>query len=105
MEEDALGTRRVLEDGVHGGDRAAEVLEIESDGDVDEGRAADAGIDVGGGAIGGIAEHGGSPEGESTRRCCLGGGWESEVGVEVGGSDGFSWREGLEGRREDDDGE
>ena len=104
MEEDALGARGVLEDGVNGGDRAAEVLEIESDRDVDEGRAADAGIGVCGGAIGGIAEDGGTSEGESARRG-VGGGWESEVGVEVGGSDGFSWREGLEGGREDDDGE
>lgn len=44
MEEDAPGTRRVLED---------------------QGRVADAGIDVGDGAIGVIAERRGSPEGEN----------------------------------------
>ena len=102
MEEDALGARRVLENRMHGGDRAAEVLEIQSNRDVDQGRAADAGIDVGGGAICCIAEYRGSSEGESMRRRV--GGWESEVSVEVRGSDSFSWWEGLERRREDDDG-
>lgn len=103
MEEDALGARRVLEDRVNRGDRAAEVLEIECDRDVDQRRAADAGIGVCGGAIGGIAEERGSPEGESTRRRV--GGRESEVSVEVRGSDGFSWGKGLERRGEDDDGQ
>lgn len=31
-------------------------------------------------------------------------GWESEVSVEMGGSDGFGWWKGLERRGEDDDG-
>ena len=96
MEEDALGARRVLEDRVHRGDRAAEVLEIESDRHVDQRRAADAGICVCSSAIGCIAEERGSPEGESMRRRV--GGWESEVSVEVRGSDGFSWWKGLERR-------
>jgi len=68
---------------------------------VDQGRVTDAGIDICGGAIGGIAENRSFSEGESMRRWI--GGGETEVSVEMRGSDSFSWRKRLERRREDDD--
>lgn len=57
MEEDALRASRVLEDGVHGGDRAAKVHEVESDCHVDVRRVADAGITAGESAFVGVTEY------------------------------------------------
>ena len=100
VEEDVLRALGVLEDGVDGGDGAAEVLDVEGDGDVDEGGVADGGGDGGGGAfvgVGGIAETRGGAEGKARRR-------EAEEAVEVvGGADGFGGVEGLKGRGEEND--
>ncbi|TKY52485.1 hypothetical protein E2542_SST24007 [Spatholobus suberectus] len=97
VEEDVLRALGVLEDGVDGGDGAAEVFDVEGDGHVDQGRVADAGVLGDGASIGGafvgIAEWRGSAEGESR-----GLEREAEEAVEVGGADGFGGVEGLEGR-------
>ena len=97
MEEDVLRADGGLEDGVDGGDRSAEVLEIERDGDVDKRRVADGGSSDGfGAAFVGIAECAGFSEGEAIGM--IGGGArEAEVAVEMGGSDRFSRGEGVDG--------
>ncbi|PON40550.1 LOW QUALITY PROTEIN: hypothetical protein PanWU01x14_296860 [Parasponia andersonii] len=58
VEEDALRAERVMEDGMHGGDRAAEVLDVEGDRHVDQIGVADAGgpRGLGGAAFVRIAE-------------------------------------------------
>jgi len=98
VEEDVLRALGVLEDGVDGGDGAAEVLHVEGDGHVDEGGVADGGGNGGGAfTVGGIAEWSGGAEGEARRR-------EAEEAVEmVGGADGFGGVEGLEGGGEEND--
>lgn len=101
MEEDALRAKGVLENGVHGSDRAAEVFLIESDGDVDKRRVTDGGVLSDGSTFSGIAERGGLPEGEPVRRGDPA--RESKIGIEMRGSNGFSRREGLQRRSEDDD--
>lgn len=66
MEEDILWTERMLKDRVDGSNRAAKVLDVKSNGDVDQRRVAyvtGESIDLGS-TFFGITEHGGSTEGE-----------------------------------------
>ncbi|KAB8091424.1 hypothetical protein EE612_016897, partial [Oryza sativa] len=95
VEEDALGARGVLHDGVDRGDGAPEVLLVQRNRDVDERWVAD--IAGGVAAVSGIAERGGATEGEAPgapRDLAR----EADVAVKLRRPDGLGGREGLQRR-------